>query len=165
MSERYKRIVDVSISPNERVHEYLIAERDGTLTSTPHRELLGIDISRLADRDARPMDEKTRELYDAVKALDKRIISVSIEAQKLTVDGPEKLIGDYYYADWPEGLYLDFKIVHCLSKFLGWEELPLLRVRNKSHRECEIAMNDNVIEAIRLGAAPPEGWTYTSSWD
>lgn len=165
MTDRYKPIVDLSISPNQVVHEYGVSERDGTFTETPHLEMLGVDISRLVDREAPLMDDKTRALYNAVKALSSRIKSVSIEAQKLTVEGPQSLDGDYYYADWPEGLYLDFMVIHCISQYFGWQDEPTVRVRNVTHRESEIELNDNVIEAIRHGAKPPEGWTYTSSWD
>lgn len=164
MSDRYKPIVDVVTSPNEVLHEYSIAEHDGTFTKTPHIEFWGTDISALLDKNALPMDETTRDLYRAVKALSTKIVSVSIEPQKLTVEGPRAFDGDYYYTDWPEGLYLDHNVVRCIAKHFGWDEAPIMRTRRKSPREAEKEYCDSGREAVRLGGPAPEDWDYSAIW-
>ncbi len=160
MTERYRPIVDVTISPNEVLREYSIAEHDGALTATPHLELLGVDISNLVEKDTPPMDDETKRLYRAVKALSSQIKSVSIEPQKLTIEGPTTLDGDYYYSNWPEGLYIDSQAIRCIALHLRWQDAPFMRLRHQTKREVMMGVDDNIIEELRLGMRPPKGWPY-----
>lgn len=160
MSERYQPIVDLSIAPNGIYHTYGIAERDGVFTVTPHRELLGYDISRLVDRSAPPLDDQTRMLYDAVKSLSTQFTSVSILPHELEIEGPYRLVRNRYRGDWPVDLSLDWEVVECIASYLGWSESPQMRVRRQTVREIEIMMDDNIISAIGLGLKPPRGWPY-----
>lgn len=161
MSETRRSTIDVTISPNEVVHTYIVAEEDGPLTETPHIEMLGVDISRLVDEGALPMDEQTRHLYGSIRALSRLIKSVSIQPYEVRVEGPYAQTSDYYSAIWPEGVYIDAKVVRCIADHLKMTQFPRMHVQRETLASRREATRKAVIEQIEamggtqlLGAWP-----------
>lgn len=152
----YQPTIHVVVAPNKLSHSYHTADFKQTVTETPHVELVGIDISRRLGLE--PMDEKTRELYDAVRALHEGISSVSIEKYKLSVSGPERHKGRYIRGDWPRSL--DAQVVDCLARHLGFEDEIPFDVRQQSEAELRGRMDAIIGDAVRQGIAPPDGWSY-----
>lgn len=158
MSETQRSTINVTISPNEVVHTYTIAEEDGPLTVTPHVEMLGVDISRLVDKDAPPMDDETRQLYGSIRALSRQIKSVSIEPFEVRVEGPYAQRSDYYSVVWPDGVYIDYRVVKCLADHLKMQETPLVRVQRETLASKRAATRAAVIEQLEhMGGTPMLG--------
>ena len=154
-TESYRPVVDIVISPNGITHKYIVPDYQ-SLTDTPHIELFGYDVTRIGNRGALPMNESTRELYDAVKAVSARFESVSIQPDMLSIAGPQKYVEGFYNGDWPKDLSLDLEVVACLRRHVGWSTNLAIRVRKQTLAEAEMVMEETIREAVRKGLISPD---------
>lgn len=146
--------IEVVIAPRQSRHSYHTGEFEQPITATPHREMHGRNLDRVVGYS--PMDEKTRGLYDAVRALHAGITNVSIEPYALKVDGPEHRKKERDISDWPKSL--DAQVVGCIARHLGLTDAPF-RVRYQDEFEARAAADDIIAKAvIEEGVTPPEGW-------
>ncbi len=88
------------------------------LTSTPHVELLGRDLTTYIGRDS--IDAATATLVNAIRSIGPEVTSVSIDPYQVSVDGPSVATKVGHLKDeWPDGLEL--KIILTIADHLNCE--------------------------------------------
>ncbi len=89
-----------------------------SLTSTPHAELLGRDLTTYIGRE--PIDSATAMLVNAIRSIGPEVTSVSIDPYQVSIDGPSAATNaGYLKNEWPDGLEL--KIILTIADHLKCE--------------------------------------------
>lgn len=151
-------LVSALVAPNKTSRRYFTEPELGSLTSTPHREMFGMDASHIYKYPK--MDEETLELYHAVRALDRGIQSVSILPNELDIGHEWRALPlNRLAVDWlPD---FDTAVVDCLVKHMGWTEGARLATHRQTEAELWGEMDAIVAQAVVLrGVEPPKGWPY-----
>lgn len=150
-------LVSVVEAPNNTTHEYRIARELGVITTTPHEEFFGKDMGRIYKYPL--MDEATQLLYDNIRTLDERIVSVSIHPFHIKIQN-EWQEGRFnrVKAEWLPGF--DAAVVDCLAKHMGWPDGAQMSVRRQTEEELWRGMDALIAQAVSQGVKPPSGWPY-----
>lgn len=149
---------NVLIAPNGTRHTYTTVNSDKEFTQTPHAEFLGDDVGIFYGYS--PMDDSTRTLYGSLQALNRKITSVSILPQEVSIDGFEKVHSDgTLYGKWPYNF--DFRVVSLLASHLGFTELSY-NTRHQSVEELRRGMDDLVRKFEKENPSQKGGWTFTT---
>ena len=150
-------MVTVVEAPNNTTHDYRIAQELGALTCTPHEEFFGRDMGRIYKHPQ--MDDATQLLYDNIRALDERIVSVSITPSRVKIQNEwEEGRFNRVTATWLPGF--DAAVVDCLARHMHWPDGAQMTIRRQTEAELWQGMDLLIAQAVSQGVQPPKGWPY-----
>lgn len=135
--ERYKFIVDVTVTSDGRQHNYRLPE-----WATPIADL--------------------EFLEESVRALDAHIKVVDVDpgGTVIVVASRKSITGNLQPA-WPEDYSLDMDVVECLAAHQRRLEDPMVRIRKRTEEEELLLLNEIVANGVANGAEPPPSWPFT----